>query len=84
MNISYLDFSLKPAVFGCLTNAIAPPLISQRAVQTLKRFGKVSSLHSKKIFKFFGWGLWIFVSDVINEVVFGPYWLMLCGQRPNC
>jgi len=28
MNISYLDFSLKPAVFGCLTNAIAPPLIS--------------------------------------------------------
>ena len=24
---SYLDFSLKPAVFGCLTNAIAPPPI---------------------------------------------------------
>jgi len=27
-NISYLDFSLKPAVFGCLTNAIAPPPIA--------------------------------------------------------
>jgi len=27
MNILYLDFTLKPAVFGCLTNAIAPPLI---------------------------------------------------------
>jgi len=25
MNISYLDFGLKPAVFGCLTNALAPP-----------------------------------------------------------
>jgi len=24
---SYQDFGLKPAVFGCLTNAIAPPLI---------------------------------------------------------
>ena len=23
-NISYLDIGLKPAVFGCLTNAIAP------------------------------------------------------------
>jgi len=26
-NISCLDFSLKPAVFGCLTNALAPPPI---------------------------------------------------------
>ena len=26
MNISYLDFDLKPAVFGCLTNALAPLL----------------------------------------------------------
>jgi len=24
MIYSYLDFSLKPAVFGCLTNAIVP------------------------------------------------------------
>jgi len=28
MIYSYLDFNLKPAVFGCLTNAIAPPLIA--------------------------------------------------------
>jgi len=27
-NISYLDFGLKPTVFGCLTNAIAPPPIA--------------------------------------------------------
>jgi len=27
-NISYLDFSLKPVVFGCLANAIAPPSIA--------------------------------------------------------
>jgi len=27
-NISYLDFSLKPAVFSCLTNALAPPSIA--------------------------------------------------------
>jgi len=25
-NISYLDFGLKPAVFGCFTNTIAPPI----------------------------------------------------------
>jgi len=24
MNISYLDLGLKPAVFGCLTNAVVP------------------------------------------------------------
>jgi len=28
MNISYLEIGLKPAVFGCLTNAIAPPPIA--------------------------------------------------------
>jgi len=27
-NTSYLDFGLKPAVFGCFTNAIAPPPIA--------------------------------------------------------
>jgi len=27
MIYSYLDFGLKPAVFGCLINAIAPPPI---------------------------------------------------------
>jgi len=28
MNILYLDFGLKPAVFGCLTNTTAPPPIA--------------------------------------------------------
>jgi len=28
MIYSYLDFDLKTAVFGCLTNAIAPPPIA--------------------------------------------------------
>jgi len=28
MNISYLDFGLKTAVFGCLTSAIDPPPIA--------------------------------------------------------
>jgi len=28
MNISYLDFSLKPAVCGCLTHAITNPPIA--------------------------------------------------------
>jgi len=28
MIYSYLDFSLKTAVFSCLTNTIAPPLIA--------------------------------------------------------
>jgi len=27
-NVSYMDFGLKPAVFGCLNNAIAPPPIA--------------------------------------------------------
>jgi len=35
----------------------------------------------KKIF--FGWGLWIFTSDVKSEVVFGSFWLILPGLGPN-
>jgi len=34
MSISYLDFGLKPAVFGCLTNTIASPPI---ALETCSR-----------------------------------------------
>jgi len=29
-------------------------------------------------------GCGFFVSDVISEVVFGPFWLMLPGLGPNC
>jgi len=34
--------------------------------------------------KFFGWGWRFFVSDVISEVVFVSFWLMLPGLGPNC
>jgi len=33
--------------------------------------------------KNFAWGVWIFVSDVISEVVLGSFWLMLPGLGPN-
>jgi len=52
----YLDFSLKPAVVGCLCT-------------------------QKKIL---GWGCGFFVSDVISEVVLGPFRLMLPGLGSNC
>jgi len=32
---------------------------------------------------FFGWGCGFFVSDVISEIVFEPFWLTLPGLRPN-
>jgi len=46
------DFHKKTAVFGCLTNALAPPPIAleSRSVQRLKRIDQSSRLHSKKIF----------------------------------
>ena len=71
----------KTAVFGCLTNALAPPPIVQRAVQRLKRIGQSSRLHSKKIFLVRGYRL--FVTDVISEVVLGSFCLMLSGLEPN-
>ena len=33
--------------------------------------------------KIFGWGCGFFVTDVISEVVFGSFWLMLPGLGPN-
>jgi len=52
-----------------------------RAVQTLKRIGQSSSLHKKK--KFFLGVYRCFLSDVISEVVLGPFWLMVPGLGPN-
>jgi len=48
MIYSYLDFGLKPAVFGCLTNTIAPPPIVLESCSKLKWIDPSSSLHSKK------------------------------------
>jgi len=38
-------------------------------------------MYSKKMFLVGGYGF--FVSDVISEVVLGPFWLMLLGLGPN-
>ena len=46
-----------------------------------KRIGQYSSLHSEKKFLVVGCGF--FVNDVISEVVFGPFWLMLPGLGSN-
>jgi len=50
MNISYLDFSLKSAVFSCLTNAIAPPPIALESCSRAQTDQQSSSLHSKNTF----------------------------------
>ena len=52
-----------------------------RADETLKRFGKSSSRQWKKIFVVRGCRF--FVSDVISEVTFWIFWLMLPGLGPN-
>jgi len=56
-NISYQDFNLKPAVFDCLTNAIATPPFALESCSRAQTDWQSSSLHLKKIF---GWELRIF------------------------
>jgi len=56
MIYSYFDFGLKPAVFGCVTIAIAPPPLAL-ARELFKGSNGSASLNSKKNF---GWGLRIF------------------------
>jgi len=58
MNVPYLDFGLKPAVFGCLTNAIAPPPIALESCSRAQTDRPVFYSALEK--NFFGWGLWIF------------------------
>jgi len=38
---SYLDFSLKPAVFGCFTNVIAPPPITLQSCSNPQKIQQV-------------------------------------------
>jgi len=62
---------LQGTYFSCLNNRIAPQAIAserERAVYTLKRLVLG--------FRFCG-------SDVIREVGFWPFWLMLPSLRPN-
>jgi len=54
-NISYLDFGLKPAVYGCHTNAIAPPPITLESCSRAQTDRPVFKSALEKIF--FGWGL---------------------------
>jgi len=76
----YLDFSLKPAVFGCFTNTIAPLPI---ALESCSKHQDSANLlvWTQKMFLVGACGF--FVSDVRSEVVFGSFWLMLPGLGPN-
>jgi len=73
----YLDFGLITAVFGYLSNALAPPPIALESCP----MAQTSRLHLKIIF--FGWGCGFFVSDVIIKVVLGSFWLMFPGLGPH-
>ena len=77
---SYLEIGLKTAVFGCLTNVIAPPLI---ALESCSNPQKMRHVFQSAMKKNLVQGSGFFVSDVISEVVFWPLWLMLPGLGPN-
>ena len=82
MNISYLEIGLRPAVFGCLTNAIAPPPIALESCSNPEKIRLVFYSALEKIFLV--GGCRFFETDVISEVVFGSFSLMLAGLGPNC
>jgi len=77
----YFEIGLKPAVVSCLTNAIVPPPIALESCSRTQTDRPVFKPTLKKNFLVGGCGF--FVSDVISEVVFGPFWLMLPGLRLN-
>jgi len=83
--LQYIRISIsayKTAAFGCLTNALAaPPIALESCSKAQMGIGQSFRLHSKKNFLVGGCG--VFVSDVISEVVFGSFWLMLPGLKPN-
>jgi len=71
---------LKSAVVSCLANAIAPlPIALEDCSHPQTDWPVLSAL--EKIFLVGGCGF--FVSDVISEVVLGPFWLMLPDLGPN-
>jgi len=81
MIYSYFEISLKPAVVSCLTNAIAPlPIALESCSRAQTDWPVIWSAFEKKFLV----GVCVFfVTDVISEVVFGPFWLMLPGLGPN-
>jgi len=77
----YLDFGLKPAVVSCRINAIAPLPITLESGSRAQTDRTVFQIALEK--KILGGGCGFFVSDIISEVVLGPFWLMLPGLGPN-
>jgi len=78
---SYFEIGLKPAVVSCLNNAIASPPIALESCSRAQTDRPVILSALEK--KFLVGGCRFFVSDVISEVVFGLFWLMLPGLGPN-
>jgi len=58
MIYSYFEIGLKPAVFGCLTNALAPLMIALDSCSRALTDRTVFSIALEK--NIFGWGLQIF------------------------
>jgi len=78
---SYFETGLKPAVVSCLTDALAPTPIALESCSRAETDRTVFYIALEN--KFFAGGCGFFVSDVISEVVFGPFWLLLPGLGPN-
>jgi len=77
-NISYLDFSLKPAVFSCQCHSSSTDCVREPCKPS-KDLANLLVCNGK-----IHWcGVADFVTDVISEVVLGPLWLMLPGLEPN-
>jgi len=74
----YFEIGLKPAVFGCLTDIKAPLSVALESCSSPLKYS--ASLQLKNVFLVLGFRL--FVSDVISEVVFWPFGLMLHGLGP--
>jgi len=76
---SYLDFSLKTAVFSCLTNAIAPPPI---ALESCSRAQMDRPAFSSALEKnFLVGGCRFFVSDILSS--FGVILAHVAWPRAN-
>jgi len=78
---SYFEIGLKPAVFCCLTNCITPLLIALESCSSPQTNRQVYLFAVQKKVLVLGFGF--FVSDVISEGVFWPFWLILPGLGPN-
>ena len=79
---SYLDFSLKSSSFQLPYQR--PSSSADCARELFKGLNGLDRLLDCTRKKFLVGGGGFFVSDVISEVVFGPFWHMLPGLGPNC